>query len=110
MHVFICWSGGRSKAIAAALYEWLPTVLGAEITCDVSMSLEPGTEWFPKLLGALEKADAAIVCLTPENLAAAWMHFESGMVFRAGKGRVFPYAVALQLERINAPLNAYQAV
>jgi hypothetical protein len=92
MHVFICWSGRRSRRLAEAFAsQWLAGVLGDRVTSFLSFAdIEKGEGWFERLLAELGKADAALLCLTPENLASPWMHFESGMVSRMGRG-VLPH-------------------
>ena len=109
MHVFICWSGPRSGRLARALHEqWLPTLLGDRVSSFVSFSdIERGERWFDRLLDELRKAEAAIVCLTPENLDSRWMHFEAGMVY--GRAHVFPYFLGEETGQIEDPLNGVQA-
>ena len=88
MHLFICWSGRRSRRMAEAFdSQWLPKVFGGRITSFVSFAdIEKGEGWFERLLTELGKADAALVCLTPENLASPWMHFEAA--WRRAWGKV----------------------
>jgi hypothetical protein len=110
MHVFICWSGRRSRRIAEAFDgHWLREVLGAGVTSFVSFEdIEKGEGWFDRLLTELGKADAALLCLTPENLASPWMHFEAGMVSRLGRGRVFTWFLGTEAGRIQDPLKQIQ--
>jgi hypothetical protein len=89
--------------------QWLPGLFGGRITSFVSFAdIEKGEGWFERLLTELEKADAALLCLTPENLASPWMHFESGMVSRMGKGRVFTYFLGTEARAIQDPLKQIQ--
>jgi hypothetical protein len=110
MHVFICWSGRRSRRIAEAFSsQWLPAVLGDTVTSFVSFAdIEKGEGWFDRLLTELSKADAALLCLTPENIASPWMHFESGMVARMGRGTVFTYFLGTDAGKIQDPLKQIQ--
>ena len=67
-------------------------MFGDNVTSFVSYAnIEAGERWFDRLVIELGKADAAIICLTPENLRSPWLHFESGMVFRLGKGILFTF-------------------
>lgn len=109
MRLFICWSEHRSRELADELATWLPKVLGPELSCSVSTKFEVGEQWFPQLLRELDAADAAIVCLTPENLASRWLHFEAGMLFRSGAERVLPYFLGSEVPAIDEPLNVIQA-
>jgi hypothetical protein len=89
--------------------QWLPRVFGGRITSFVSFAdIEKGEGWFERLLTELGNADAALVCLTPENLASPWMHFESGMVSRMGKGRVFTYFLGTEARTVRDPLKQIQ--
>ena len=110
MHVFICWSGRRSRRIAEAFDgQWLAGVLGDRVTSFLSFEdIRKGEGWFERLLKELEKADAALLCLTPENLGSAWMHFEAGMVSRMGRGRVFTYFLGADPGRVQDPLKQIQ--
>ena len=110
MHVFICWSGRRSRRIAEAFAtQWLPANLGDRVSSFVSFSdIEKGEGWFERVLAELVKADAALLCLTPENLSSPWMHFESGMVARMGNGRVFTYFLGADARTVQDPLKQIQ--
>ena len=110
MRVFICWSGDRSQRLAGKLAEWLPKVVGKDVSCDLSLRFEPGREWFPQLKEALSKSSAAVICFTPENLGSLWMHFEAGVVFGASERQVFPYFLGSNAAEIKEPLNAIQAL
>jgi hypothetical protein len=109
MHVFICWSGRRSERLARAMNDqWLPQLLGDRVSSFVSFAdIERGERWFDRLLVELREADAAIVCLTPENLDSRWMHFEAGMVY--GRAAVFPVFLGEATGQIADPLEAVQA-
>jgi hypothetical protein len=89
--------------------EWLPSVLGDTVTSFVSFAdIEKGEGWFERLLTELGRSDAALLCLTPENLTSPWMHFESGMVSRMGKGRVFTYFLGTDAAKVQDPLKQIQ--
>ena len=89
--------------------EWLPAVLGRQVTSFLSFAdIEKGEGWFDRLLNELGKADAALLCLTPENVDSPWMHFESGMVSRMGRGKVFTYFLGTDASQIKDPLKQIQ--
>ena len=112
MHVFICWSGRRSRRIAEALASrWLPRIFGVKVTSFVSYAnIEAGERWFDRLVVELGKADAGIICLTPENLRSPWLHFESGMVSRLGKGTLFTFFLGTDAGTIQDPLKQIQVM
>lgn len=111
MHVFLCWSGRRSHELATKLEGWLPRVLGKDaVTCFLSSSsIAKGSVWFQELSGELRRAKAALICLTPENLQSAWMHFEAGAVFAPERrDRIYTYFLGLDASRVRRPFNDFQ--
>ncbi len=94
MGVFIAWSEERSKAFATALRSWLPKVLPGLPRSEVriSLTLPLGAPYMGSLQQALAASEVGIVCLTRENLAKPWVHFEAGAVSASlgGEGNVIP--------------------
>src|SRR4030095_4547070 len=91
MNVFISWSGDRSRRLAKALS---PLLSGAipDLRVWMSDALEPGTAWLQELNEKLEESDVGVLCLTPENMDAAWLLFEAGALAKKfSKSRVVPY-------------------
>jgi hypothetical protein len=84
MSVFICWSEDRSHELARAVRVLLVGSLRQLRKKDVfiSDSIEKGANWFNSIESELEKARVGIVCLTAENLASPWLHFEAGALGR----------------------------
>ena len=109
-NLFISWSGPRSLAVARALHSWLPTLIDAARPWMSDESLRSGKAWFPEIMKQLETIEVAVVCLTPDNLEAPWLIFESGAV--AGKlsdtKRVVPYYLGLKPSDVTGPLSHYQ--
>src|SRR5258705_13999658 len=89
MRVFLSWSGDRSKELARALADWLPRVLPL-VKTSMSETIPVGTEWRTVLMKRLRKCDAAIACLTRENLDSQWLNFEAGAATIMAKSRLFP--------------------
>lgn len=109
MKVFICWSGDRSMRIAEFLHNWLPTV---HQNIDPFMSDEDigkGAIWRGRLSRELAKANFGIVCLTPENLSAPWLHFEVGALSKIAESRVVPILFQLKASDVHGPLSDFQA-
>jgi hypothetical protein len=77
-NVFISWSGDRSKHVALALRDWLPMVLQAAKAFMSATDIVKGSRGLVELAGTLEVVKVGIICLTPENLSAPWLLFESG--------------------------------
>src|SRR3954462_8818539 len=106
MNTFICWSQSRSKRMAEALHNWLPQVLSGE-EFFLSSDIEKGTLWFEAIRNQLKRADAAIICLTPDNVDSAWMHFEVGAIARKRKqSRILTYLFGVKPGDIVGPLAA----
>lgn len=79
MKVFISWSGDYSGKIAIALREWLPSVIQSlEQPYVSSEDIAKGSRWNAEVTKELENSCFGIICLTPENLIAPWLHFEAG--------------------------------
>lgn len=114
MHLFISWSGERSRRLADEMKQWFQSHFRKEITAFVSSEIEKGTQWFPAVEGQLRKADAGLVCLTPESLRSDWILFEAGALatavsFHQREARVFTYLLNLSPALLPGPLAAYQS-
>lgn len=104
MKLFICWSGERSREIAVFLRNWLPTV---HQNIEPFMSEEDvgsGTRWRGSLVSELATTEFGIICLTPDNLTAPWLHFEAGALSKLPKARVSPVLYQLKPSDIRGPL------
>ncbi|TAH42920.1 MAG: TIR domain-containing protein [Betaproteobacteria bacterium] len=113
--VFLCWSGTRSHQVAKALggaIKELPGGLEGKFSPDITK----GSVWFDEVMHGLEGAQAAIVCLTPENVGNPWMHFEAGAIAArmaagaTGRGgaRVYPYLFQMNGVGLAGPLAQFQ--
>jgi hypothetical protein len=109
MKVFISWSGGKSKAVAEALYEWLPTVI---LTVRPWLSLadiDKGARWRAEVAGELEESQVGIICLTPDNLNAPWLLFEAGALSKIQqKSYVCTFLYNLEPTDVREPLAQFQ--
>ena len=127
MSIFICWSKDRSFELAKHLKILLDATLPSLPRKDIFVSsiIEKGVTWFGSIERELERAEAGIVCLTPENLDSHWLHFEAGALARRlsardRKGtpssrrkprrrRLFTLLLGDRAVNIEGPLAAYQA-
>jgi hypothetical protein len=109
MKVFISWSGGRSKAVAEALDEWLPKVIQVVRPFVSTNSIDKGTRWREVLADEMEQSRFSIICLTPENLVAPWILFEAGALSKRQQGNVCTYLLGLEPADIGDPLSQFQA-
>jgi hypothetical protein len=110
MKVFISWSGSRSKQIAKILHDWLPIVLQNIEAFMSTEEIEKGVRWFSNIATELENCNFGLVCLTPENLTAPWIHFEAGALAKAiDHSRVVPLLFQLKPSEIQGPLAQFNA-
>jgi len=98
MEVFIIWSGPRSKVVAVALRNCLPDVMHACEPWISSEDIHAGARGSPELAAQLEQTQFAVICLTPDNLDAPWIHFEAGAASKklSDKTRVAPYLLDIK--------------
>jgi DNA-binding PadR family transcriptional regulator len=110
MRVMLCWSGARGKAVAAALRDWLPSVIQFVEPWMSEEDIEKGSRWEPELDKQLESANFGILCLTPESLKALYIHYEAGALSKiVNESHVCPYLIGLEPTTIVGPLTKFQA-
>ena len=108
--VFLCWSKDRSKAIAEGWAKLLPEIVSWKPI--LSTEFQKGREWSTTLRNDLNEAKTGIIFLTPENMAAPWIHFEAGALATAvgsRNGEVFTYVYGFDPGKLAGPLSAYQS-
>ena len=110
MKVFLSWSGERSKLIAETLREWLPLVIQAIKPWLSASDIDKGTRWSSEIASQLEDTTFGIICLTPDNLEAPWIHFEAGALSKTIDGAfVCPYLFQVDPSDVKGPLVQFQA-
>ncbi|MGY1710852.1 toll/interleukin-1 receptor domain-containing protein [Geodermatophilus sp. SYSU D00758] len=108
MKVFISWSGEQSRQIAGALRDWLPMVIQAVEPYMSERDNHAGVRWNDEVSTQLESTDFGILCLTPDNLTAPWLHFEAGALGKAiERGRVVPLLFRLRPTDVKGPLSQF---
>jgi len=111
MLIFLTWSGERSRQVALALREALPMICNPFTPWMSEEDIAKGTRWAEEIAAALDKAQAAILCLTPENQDERWVLFEAGALSRTRtKCSVTPYLLDLAPRELKPPLSAFQGV
>jgi len=109
MKIFLSWSGDRSRYIAECLNKWIPRIIQ---NIDIWFSKEDipkGQIWFSKMLKALMGSKFGIICLTPDNLASEWLHFETGAILKeVEEGAVYTLLYGIQPRDVEWPLAAFQ--
>jgi len=109
MKVFISWSGERSKAIAEALRDWLPSVVQSVRPWLSLADIDKGTRWRTEIAEQLEQCRIGIICLTPENLSSQWLLFEAGALSKIqGQSYVCTFLHELVPTDVRDPLAQFQ--
>jgi hypothetical protein len=110
MKIFISWSGDRSKALAAALKDWLPTVLQYVQPWMSSSDINSGDRWSNEIAKQLQETNFGILCVTKENLEAPWLLFEAGALAKSMQdGRVIPLRLDVEPSDITGPLQQFHS-
>jgi hypothetical protein len=110
MKVFISWSGELSHKIALILHDWLPSVIQAVEPYLSSEGTDKGSRWLNELSKELQDGKFGLICLTPDNLNAPWIHFEAGALSKViESSRVCPLLIQLSPPDLQGPLAQFQA-
>ena len=93
-----------------ALRKWLPRMNQLIKPWMSAQDIGAGSMWFQETLTELKEAKFGIICLTSDNLAEPWIHFEAGALLDiVGKSRICPYLLNLDPSDIKGPLSNFQA-
>jgi len=72
-------------------------------------SIDKGTRNIPAISKNLEETQFGIICLTPENLNAAWLLFEAGALSKSqDDARVWTFLYELENTDVQGPLSQFQ--
>ncbi|HEU0077738.1 MAG TPA: toll/interleukin-1 receptor domain-containing protein [Longimicrobiaceae bacterium] len=107
MKVFISHSGPRSRAVAAALNEWLRRVIQA-VHPFYSPDIEKGAKWSGEVDQALGGTDFGILCLTRDNLRSEWIHYEAGALSKTADALIWTFLLDVEPGEVGQPLGKYQ--
>ena len=110
MNLFISWSGDKSRAVAAALRDWLPLVVNEIVPFVSSKDIFAGTGWLGVIMERLQTTNFGIVCVTRDNQLSPWLNFEAGALAKTiDVSHVVPLAVDLKPSDVTLPLGQFQA-
>jgi hypothetical protein len=107
MKVFISHSGEKSRKVAKAFQEWLPTNIQA-IRPWISEDIQKGSRWRERLDAALEETKVGIICLTQDNLDSPWILFESGSISKTKDAIVCTFLLENEPTDITGPLADFE--
>ncbi len=109
MRVFLSWSGPLSHDLATVLHGWIPKVIQDARPFISNEDIEKGRRWSDVLGEQLSSSDYGIVCVTSDNVAAPWLHFEAGAISKAiDKSYVSPVLLKIEPSEIHGPLSQFQ--
>jgi hypothetical protein len=94
--------------MAEALGHWIGQVTQA-VEPWISTQTDKGARWRQEVGDHLEEARVGIVCLTPENLDAPWIHFEAGALSKTKDARLCTFLLGMQPTDVKEPLAQFQA-
>lgn len=109
MKVFVSWSGELSKKIAESIKKWLPCFINQVEVFFSPEDIEKGENWDSKISKELSECNYGIICLTKENVSAAWINFEAGAIAKALDSRAATLMVNINPSDVKGPLSRYQA-
>jgi tetratricopeptide (TPR) repeat protein len=111
MHVFLSWSGVRSRRLAQELQIWLKPVIQAAQPWMSDSGIDAGQRWSSEIAVRLRDSNFGVICVTPENVGAPWLLFEAGVLSKAMENaRVVPLLLGLPKPELPFPLAQFQAV
>ena len=104
MHVFLSWSGAKSKAVAEILKKYLPSMINEAEPWLSNQQIDPGSRWGPEIAKNLEIANIGISCITAENQNAPWILFEAGAITKSTTvGRAIVLRIDLKTTEVTGP-------
>lgn len=108
LKLFISWSGEFSQKVAKTLSIWIPTIIQSVEVFYSPNDIAKGENWGNRLDKALSECGFGIICLTPENIAAPWIHFEAGALSAALNARISAVMLGVNTSDLKGPLTRYQ--
>ena len=108
LKLFISWSGEFSQKVAETLKKWIPIIIQSVDVFYSPDDIAKGENWGNRLDNALSDCSFGIICLTPENIAAPWIHFEAGALSAALNARISAVMLGVNPSDLKGPLTRYQ--
>jgi len=105
-HIFLSWSGKKSKKYAQVICEMLKEVFGGRIKVFNSGNINYGETWFTEIKKSLRNADLGILVLTEENIHSHWVLFEGGALF--SRTNLIPVMIGRDIGKVESPLKQLQ--
>lgn len=110
MKIFISWSGETSRNAAHVLGKWLPYVIQSIKPFVSDSDIAKGERWSSILAHELEDTQFGIICVTPYNIRAPWLYFESGAISKSiDHSCVMPFLFRVDRQQLHGPLSQFQS-
>lgn len=106
--VFISWSKEPSRTIAAAIAEWLKTIVQVTAPWMSDRDIRSGRRWREVIGSALQDTDVGIICLTRTNQHEPWLMFEAGALAKLDHAQVIPLYIDIEPAAVVGPLEDWQ--
>jgi hypothetical protein len=108
MKIFVSWSGGRSRAVAELMSDWLKCVIQASQPWISTRDIDRGAIWFSEINDKLKDVTVGVVCLTQENKNKPWIIFETGALAKGlTTNRVCTFLIDLNPEDLEDPIAQF---
>jgi hypothetical protein len=108
MHVFVSWSGERSRQIAEAIRGWLPKVLQSVRPWMSAEDIGAGARWLSEVSATLNASTVGLICVTPENQHNPWLLFEAGALSKTvDQTCVCPILFEMTPGQLNGPMTQF---
>lgn len=112
MRVFLSWSGPRAKALALALFTWLPDVLQSLDPFMSDQSIDLGTKPTNEIHDALQEPYGIIVA-NAQSIKSEWVNWEAGALAKSLGGvdgaRLWVLLDGISPTDIHGPIGQVQA-
>ena len=89
--------------------QWLEQCIQSVDVFFSTEDIEKGDNWQLKLSNELRDANYGVICVTPENIDAPWLHFEAGALSKMLDSKVMVLAINVNFTDIKGPLKSFQA-
>src|SRR4051794_19696143 len=114
LKLFISWSGDLSKAVAQALYHWVPKCSDRVTPFMSEVDVEAGQRAMSVLESELAGTSFGIIVVTQANQNAPWLNYEAGALSKQitedRETHVAPLLVDIDsAEQVKGPLHQFQA-
>lgn len=103
MKVFLSWSGEKSRDVAFALRDWLPSVINIVDPFVSARDIDAGSRWQGEIAEQLGATNFGVVCVTKANQLSPWLNFEAGALAKTVESsRVIPLAIKVEFDDDNS--------